>query len=156
VFAELKALVFGKPAERQKAQKRTVDALQLAQAALLFHVIAADGVVYEAEKARLARILEEKFNLGADAAQELIEQARQADADAVDLYAFTRVLKRELPPEAKFAIVRDLWEMVYADGQLHEFEDNIVWRVAELLEVSARDRMELKRMVRETTGVPEA
>ena len=38
--------------------------------------------------------------------------------------------------------------MVYADGDVHEFEDNIVWRVAELLDIDARSRMELKSQVR--------
>ena len=44
-------------------------------------------------------------------------------------------------------MVEDLWEMVFADGKLHEFEDNVVWRVAELLGVQSRSRMELKQRV---------
>ena len=35
--------------------------------------------------------------------------------------------------------------MVYADGQLHELEDNIVWRVAELIGVSGRARVETRQ-----------
>ncbi|MEO0637039.1 MAG: TerB family tellurite resistance protein, partial [Pseudomonadota bacterium] len=35
--------------------------------------------------------------------------------------------------------------IVYSDGQLHELEDNVVWRIAELLGVSARDRMLAKQ-----------
>ena len=26
-----------------------------------------------------------------------------------------------------------MWELVYADGQVSEFEDNVVWRAADLL-----------------------
>ncbi len=48
--------------------------------------------------------------------------------------------------------MRDLWQMVYADGEVHEFEDNIVWRVAELLDVEARDRLALKQSVRGDPG----
>jgi uncharacterized tellurite resistance protein B-like protein len=77
-----------------------------------------------------------------------VEEARLADSEAVDLYTFTRTLKRELDPAARLSLVRELWQMVYADGQIHEFEDNIVWRVAELLDVEARDRMALKQSVR--------
>ena len=42
-------------------------------------------------------------------------------------------------------MVEILWDMAYADGELDEIEENVVWRIAELLGVSGRDRMELKR-----------
>ena len=41
-----------------------------------------------------------------------------------------------------------MWELVYADGQVSEFEDNVVWRAADLLGVSSRDRIELKHRSR--------
>jgi uncharacterized tellurite resistance protein B-like protein len=40
-----------------------------------------------------------------------------------------------------------MWELVYADGQVSEFEDNVVWRAADLLAVSSRDRLDLKHRV---------
>ncbi len=39
--------------------------------------------------------------------------------------------------------------MAYADGKAHEFEENLVWRVAELLGVSSADRLALKRRIRD-------
>jgi uncharacterized tellurite resistance protein B-like protein len=42
-----------------------------------------------------------------------------------------------------------MWELVYADGRVSEFEDNVVWRAADLLGVSSRDRIDLKRRVAE-------
>jgi uncharacterized tellurite resistance protein B-like protein len=40
-----------------------------------------------------------------------------------------------------------MWELAYADGQASEFEDNVVWRAADLLGVSSRDRIDLKHRV---------
>jgi uncharacterized tellurite resistance protein B-like protein len=40
-----------------------------------------------------------------------------------------------------------MWELVYADGQVSEFEDNVVWRAADLLGISSRDRLDLKHRV---------
>ena len=40
-----------------------------------------------------------------------------------------------------------MWELVYADGQVSEFEDNVVWRAADLLGVASRDRIDLKHRV---------
>ena len=70
--------------------------------------------------------------------------------EAVDLYGFTSVLKRTTDEEERLAIVEMMWEIVYADGHVHEFEDNTIWRVAELLGVSTRDRMTLRHKVAQT------
>jgi uncharacterized tellurite resistance protein B-like protein len=45
-----------------------------------------------------------------------------------------------------------MWELVYADGQVSEFEDNVVWRASDLLGISQRDRIELKHFVAERVG----
>jgi uncharacterized tellurite resistance protein B-like protein len=54
-----------------------------------------------------------------------------------------------------------MWELVYADGQVSEFEDNVVWRAADLLGISSRDRIDLKHRVVErqqasSAGMPKA
>lgn len=119
----------------------------LAIAALMFHVIAADGVVQPKEREKLRSILSTHYDVSEDDIEELIEQATKADSEAVDLFAFTRVLKHQLSSEERILLVEDLWEMVFADGELHEFEDNIVWRVAELIAVSRQDRISMKQRV---------
>ena len=144
----LKKILFGKNAGVVDAEDQPVDETQLAQAALMFHVIAADGVVTRDESTRLEEILSREFDLNPTETRHLIEEARRADSEAIDLYSFTRTLKRDLDEEARLALIRKLWVMVYADGDVHEFEDNIVWRVAELLDIDARSRMELKSQVR--------
>jgi hypothetical protein len=40
-----------------------------------------------------------------------------------------------------------MWKIAYADGSVNEFEDNIIWRVADLLGVSSRQRVELRRQI---------
>jgi uncharacterized tellurite resistance protein B-like protein len=40
-----------------------------------------------------------------------------------------------------------MWQIVFADGRMNEFEDNIVWRASDLLGISARERVELRRSV---------
>ena len=74
--------------------------------------------------------------------------AEAADREAVDLYGFTSVLKRQLDEKDRERIVEMMWELVFADGKVHEFEDNLVWRAAELLGVSSQARIRLKQAVR--------
>ncbi len=122
---------------------------KLAAAALMFHVIAADGVVLQKEDEKLRSILCTHYDVSDNDIDKLIEQATLADNEAIDLFTFTSTLKSQLTSDERILLVEDLWEMVFADGELHEFEDNIVWRVAELIAVSPQDRMAMKQRVQD-------
>jgi uncharacterized tellurite resistance protein B-like protein len=56
---------------------------------------------------------------------------------------------RSVNEEGRLRIIEMMWEVVYADGQVSEFEDNVVWRAADLLGISSRDRLDLKHRVAE-------
>ncbi len=120
---------------------------RVAVAALAVHAVAIDGTVTEAERAKLRKVLKEKFELDEAEATELIREARRRDKEAVDLYSFTSVLKRALNADERRAVIEMLWKLVYADGEVHEFEDNLIWRVAELLGISSRERIRLRQQV---------
>ncbi len=118
----------------------------------MFHIITVDGEIGQQELDQLKRILQQQYDLSEEDTQELMDLARERDEDSVDLYRFTSVLKRKLEPEQRLRVIEILWEMGFADGSVHEFEDNTIWRVAELLGVSSRDRMELKQKVAHRHG----
>jgi uncharacterized tellurite resistance protein B-like protein len=120
---------------------------RLAATALFVHIISLDGVPNAAEKRTLHQLLETRFGLAPGAADKLIAAATLAEGEAVDLYHFTSVIMRSVNEEGRLRIVEMMWELVYADGNVSEFEENVVWRAADLLGVSARDRIELKRQV---------
>jgi uncharacterized tellurite resistance protein B-like protein len=121
---------------------------RLAAAALLFHVVSVDGGVSETERTALAELLKRQFSLGETDTEALISAAEAADKEAVDLYGFTSVLKRQADEADREKIVEMMWRLVYSDGALHEFEDNVIWRVAELLGVDPRARIRLKQAAR--------
>lgn len=129
------------------------DSPRLAAAALMFHVIQADGVLLEAERERFAAVLREEFGIDGEALDDLMSAAEAAEGEAVDLYRFTSVLMQTHDEARRIAFVEMLWEMVYADGRRHELEDNIVWRVAELLGVSNRDRVLMRQRVQARHGL---
>lgn len=120
---------------------------RLAAAALLYHVVAVDGEVSEAERVRLHELLKARYRLDEAATEDLVRAAVEADDEAVDFYRFTSVLKAQLDEIDREQIVAMMWDLVYADGRLTEFEDNAIWRVADLLGVSGRARLRLKKIV---------
>jgi len=124
---------------------------QLAQAALMYHVVAADGVVRPEEKQRLKDILASEYDLSETETERLVQDGKEADAEAIDLYGFTSILRRSLDEEERLTIVENLWEMVFADGELHELEDHTLWRIAELLGVDGPARLAMKQRVMRRT-----
>jgi uncharacterized tellurite resistance protein B-like protein len=127
---------------------------RVAAAALLYHVMNADGVRQDAEWERFKQVLAETYSVRGAELEALAKAGEEAEAEAVDLYAFTSVLMRHLDFEARKAFIGLMWEIVYADGELHELEDNIVWRVAELIGIEGRDRVEARqRAARNVPGV---
>lgn len=135
-------------------EKKTFDDndYRLSAAALLVHVAVSDDSFDEAERGVLLDALIQRFDVDPDDAGALIESAVAADREAVDLYQFTSMVNRALDDEGKKKLVEMLFLMGYADGKLTEFEDNIVWRAAELLHVAAQDRVEIRRRIRAAIG----
>lgn len=120
---------------------------RLAAAALLFHVMDADGERQEDERVRISDVIAKAYNLKGEALERLLVAGDKADQQSVDLYGFTSVLKRSLNEEDRIHFIELMWEVVFADGQAHELEDNVVWRIAELIGVSSRDRVTMKQAV---------
>lgn len=129
-----------------------VEEVRLAAAALLVHATVVDGEVDRREGEVLRDVLERRFDLDKGQAGRLITQAAEKEKEAVDLYGFTSVLTRRLDRQGRLKIVEMLWEVVIADGVIHEFEANLVWRAAELLGVTSRDRIMLRKQVENRHG----
>ena len=127
---------------------------QLAATALLIHVISLDGEPSERERRKLHSLIESSFGLDPGTADRLIASAMRVEGEAVDLYHFTSVIMREVNEEGRLRIVEMMWELVYADGEVTEFEDNVVWRASDLLAISSRDRIDLKRLVASRRPTP--
>ena len=125
---------------------------RLAATALLIHVISLDGEPSDIEKRKLHSLIESRFGLDPGSADRLIASAMLAEGEAVDLYHFTSVIMRSVDEVGRLRIVEMMWELVYADGQVTEFEDNVVWRASDLLGIAQRDRIDLKHAVADRAG----
>jgi uncharacterized tellurite resistance protein B-like protein len=120
---------------------------RVAAAALLVHVATLDGALTETFREALHRVLKERFGLADPATEELIDAAVAADRESVDFYHFTSLLNRTLDDDGRRRVVEMMWRVAYADGRVSEFEENVLWRVADLLNIPGRERIELRRAV---------
>jgi uncharacterized tellurite resistance protein B-like protein len=128
---------------------------RLAAAALLVHAAEIDGNISDVERTTLHQVIKRHFDLDETQTNTLLAEATQAEHEAVDLYHFTRLLNRALDEDGRRRMVEMMWEIVYADGRVTEFESNLIWRAADLLGISSRERIELGRRVAGDRGSSE-
>lgn len=129
---------------------------RVAAAALLVHAAAIDGDMSQIERDKLHAVIRRRFDLDPTAADALVSEATEAEQEAVDLYHFTSLLNRSLDEDGRRRMVEMMWEIAFADGKVSEFEDNLIWRAADLLGISSRERIELREQVGGTRGAPSA
>jgi uncharacterized tellurite resistance protein B-like protein len=120
---------------------------RLAAAALLVHTAAIDGNISDRERDKLHAVIKRQFALDEATTDELVAEATEAEHEAIDLYHFTSLINRSLDEEGRRRMVEMMWEIIYADGRVTEFESNLIWRAADLLGISSRERIELGQRV---------
>lgn len=120
---------------------------RLAAAALLVHTATIDGSIADAERAQLLDLIKHRFDLDDDEAEDLIAEATAAEQRSIDLYQFTARLNRAFDEAARARMIEMMWQIVYADGTVTEFEDNLIWRAADLLHVPRGERIALRERV---------
>ena len=121
--------------------KARPDDARVAIVALCYQVMEADGVVSESERTRLRELMQSQYDLDGEGLEELIAAGEEAGSEAVDFYRFTSDVKRHLDEDQRVRLIGLLWDIAYADGNRSEMEDNVVWRISELIGVSGRERV---------------
>ena len=119
---------------------------KLSVAVLLVHLAAVDGQMKDEERTAIKGALIDHYDMDEASVDKLIKEAALRDAEAVDFFKFTQSITR-LDMEDRIEIVRMMWMVVFSDKKNHELEDNMVWRIAELIGVSSRDRTILRNQV---------
>ena len=113
-----------------------------------------DGTLGSDERVQIGRLVQDRFGLSADEAADLIAEAEQAVAASVQWHGFTSAIKHGFDHAERVELIEMLWEVVYADGQLHDYEASLLRRIAGLLYVSDRESGEARKRVLARLGTP--
>lgn len=138
VLDRLKAFLAGQGAARDAAAAR-IDRVQLATAALLVEAAHMDAEFGAEERARIAALVKRRFGLSKAESDALMKAADEKIEQSVEVYGFTREIKNAFSPEERIEVMEMLWEVAYADGELHDLEASLMRRLAGLMHVSDRD-----------------
>jgi uncharacterized tellurite resistance protein B-like protein len=120
----------------QRDDSRT---LQLAAAALLIEVSKADYVINyttdNIEQQAVVAAIRQQTGLQDDELNTLLTEAQQTSAASTSLYEFTSLINANYSEVQKFNLIRELWRVAAADGEIHKYEDHLIRQIAELLYV---------------------
>ena len=126
---------------------------RLACAALMTRAAWLDGTIDQAEENALRDLMMNRFEISQDQANVILEEA-SADVEASnDIYRYTKELRDNFDADERLKLIEMIWEVVYADGVLHDFEATLMRRLAGLLYVDDRDSGEAKKRVMNKLGL---
>ena len=97
------------------------------------------------EEEKILELLSSYFGLNSDDAQSLLKIAILEEEKATDLYTYTNVIKKEMALNDRKKIIEMMWQIIITDENFDPYENNLVWRVAELIGISTRERVKIKK-----------
>lgn len=121
--------------------------LRLATGALLLEMCRADFKVMPEEIESIARSIKSGFNLSAEETRELLRVAEAESECAVSLQIYTSLIKEYSTQNQKLRLIENLWRVAWADGELHALEENLVNRVASLIDIPQKTLDEIRNRV---------
>jgi len=107
--------------------------LQLAAAALLIELSRADFKQQPQEQAAITSALKKCFDLNEEQLSQLIIMAEEKNREATALYPFTALIKDNYTLEQRFDLVKILWQVAIADGEISKYEDHLIRKISDLI-----------------------
>ena len=125
----------------------------MAAAALLIEVAYMDEEFEAVERSRITELVGRYFELDSAECDALVAEAEEAAKDSGQLYEFTRVVNDNYTLEERVELMELLWEVVYADGEVHDMETGLLRKIGGLIYVSDKDRGFAQKRVAKRAGL---
>lgn len=114
-------------------------AIDLATAVLMVEVSRADFQQDIAELQAIRELLLGHLDLCEEEIDSLLQNAQVEADQLVSIQHITRLLNERMDQGQKRKVIELMWQVVYADGEKHHYEEHLMRQVAELLYVSHED-----------------
>lgn len=124
---------------------------QLAAASLMVEVMVIDRHLDSDELNVIKQLLEQQFELNDNEINQLITLAQKEVDEATSLYQFTRLVNDHFDRNSKNYLMKNLWQVAFADDQLDKHEEAMIRRIAELIHVSHSDFIRSKHEAKQSS-----
>jgi uncharacterized tellurite resistance protein B-like protein len=136
--------------QSEEADKRRVI---IATGALLLEMAHADSDFSELEKNKIIEILQQEYKLNPEEAQQLLDLSTAELQESLDLWQFTNLINHNFSNEEKIKILEILWHVIFVDGKVDKYEEQLIRKVSFLLDLRHSDLIDAKLRVKEKLGL---
>ncbi len=112
---------------------------------MLIETAAIDGKIDTEELSKIKKSLIYLFEISEEKSSFIVNACLNKANEPNSLHYFTSKINKEFEYEKKVKLLQILWEIVLADGKIHDFESNMVRRLSGLLYVSDVDSGNAKK-----------
>ena len=103
---------------------------------LMIEAANTDGEVTQQELNKISHSLINVFKEDPKAVEVSLTKAFENKDNSKSLYYYTSKLNKSYSNENKIKLIEVLWEIILADNEIHDFETNLIRRLAGLLYIS--------------------
>ena len=106
---------------------------------LMIEAANTDGEITEVELNKISSSLIQVFKEDPKIVDECLSKAVEDKDNSRSLYFYTSKLNKTFSDEKKIMLIEVLWEVILSDNEIHDFESNLIRRLAGLLYISDVD-----------------
>ena len=147
---KIKDLITRFNTKEETTEESSSNLLDNACAALLVEIAFADKDFDETEKTSLKQSLIETYAVDESDIEEIIKDAEETVSESTSLYGYTRVVNDEFEYEGKLSLLKNLWKVAYADGNLDKYEEHLIRKISDLIHISHTDYINIKLEIRDS------
>ena len=147
---KIKDLITRFNTKEETTEESSSNLLDNACAALLVEIAFADKDFDETEKTSLKQSLIETYAVDESDIEEIIKDAEETVSESTSLYGYTRVVNDEFEYEDKLSLLKNLWKVAYADGNLDKYEEHLIRKISDLIRISHTDYINIKLEIRDS------
>lgn len=123
------------------------DEVSLATACLMVELCQMDDHTSDEELIEVTRALKKTLDLSDALIQSLIEQARLRHDRDTSFYPYVTLVNEQLTADEKASLMRRMWRVAMADGQVDKYEEHYLRRLNDLLKLPKRTFLQTRHSV---------
>ena len=135
MFQSLKNIFSDEQGINQANENNEIDIL----CGLMIEAANTDGIITQEELNKISHSLINVFKEDTEMVEKSLGKAFENKDNTKSLYFYTSKLNKSYTDEQKIQLIEVLWEIILADNEMHDFETNLIRRLAGLLYISDVD-----------------
>ena len=144
MFQNLKN-IFEKVKQDNSSQVEIIEEEIHAVLSLLIEACKVDGIVSDDEIEKITSLLINKFHLEPSKAKNAVNFVLEKANEKVEIFSDIKVVLDTMDHEERIKVVEMLWEVVLADGNIDDYESNLMRKISSLLHLSSFETAEAKK-----------